>query len=127
MPKEERLRWHPLLATIEPEPGVWLLMSANRRPYGLVQIVKIPRSPSAPEMIRFRAEHAGAPIGYATTLREAVERIHAAETAVQHPRGEGAPPPTTWDEWMLDSARPMGRDLWIAKMRKRYGRDVIPD
>lgn len=127
MRKDDPPRWHPLLAAVEPEPGAWLLLNAHRRPYGLVRIVRIPRTPNTPEMVRFRAEHAGTPIGYATTLREAVERVHAAEIAEQNPRGVGAPPPSTWDEWVRDEQRPHGRDLWIAKLRKRYGRDVIPD
>lgn len=108
-------RWHPLLAAVEPEPGVWILLDSHRRPYGLVQIVKVDA------MTRFRAEHIGMRIGYATTLREAVERVHAAEVESWNPRGVNAPPPTTQAEWMRDAQGPHDvRTLWLARIRRRY-------
>lgn len=113
MPKDNP--WHPLLATIEPEPGTWILLDAHRKPYGLVRIVKID------EMVRFRAEHIGMLIGYSTTLREAVERVHVEEQRSRHPRGVDAPPAATQAEWMRDAQGPHAiREMWLTKIEKRY-------
>lgn len=81
MPRDERPQWHPLLAAVEPEPGVWVLIDTLQKPYGVVTIVRVDG------LVRFRAEHVGNLLGYATTLRAAVERVHSAELRSLLPGG----------------------------------------
>lgn len=66
------MRWHPILATDEPEPGQWLLRDSYGRDYGRVVIVRLDGE------VRFRAEFRGSLLGYTSTLREACENVHAA-------------------------------------------------
>lgn len=109
--------WHPLLAAVEPEPGVWLLLDIHGKPYGMVQIVKVDK------LVRFKAEHIGITLGYGTTLREAVERVHAAEMQSRHPGGLNPEPPRTQAEWMRQAQGPRDlRALWLERIRKRYMR-----
>lgn len=111
MPKDSP-RWHPLLATMEPEPGTWILLDSHGKPYGLVTIVKIE------ERVRFKAEHIGNTIGYATTLREAVERTHAAELATIRPDT----PPKTMEEFYEQAGMRQDdmRNLFLSRLKRRY-------
>ncbi|MFB7843649.1 hypothetical protein [Microbacterium sp. NPDC056052] len=103
MPKDDSPRWHPMLATVEPEPGVWVMIDSLQRPYGLVRIVKVEG------LTRFRAEHIGTLLGYSTTLRAAVERVHDSELRSMFPGSATAPPV---------SKEP--RMAWVAEIRAKY-------
>lgn len=75
------MRWHPILAASEPEPGLWVLVDAMGLQYGRVTVVRVDG------MVRFRAEFRGELLGYGTTLRGACERVHYAFI-----RSHGPPP-----------------------------------
>ncbi|KQX08500.1 MULTISPECIES: hypothetical protein [unclassified Leifsonia] len=64
------MRWHPILAASEPEPGVWVLIDAQDHEYGRVTVVRVNGD------VRFRAEFRGVLIGHGMTLRRACERVH---------------------------------------------------
>jgi hypothetical protein len=66
------MRWHPILAADEPEPGQWHLRDAYDREYGRVVIVRLDGE------VRYRAEFRDELLGYTTTLRRACENVHAA-------------------------------------------------
>lgn len=103
MPHDDPPRWHPLLATVEPEPGVWVMLDSQQRPYGLVRIVKVD------SLTRFRAEHVGTLLGYSTTLRAAVERVHEKELRSMFPGG-GPNEPVARES----------RTAWVAAIRAKY-------
>ncbi len=103
MPRDDQPRWHPLLAAVEPEPGVWVLIDTLQKPYGVVTIVRVDGH------VRFRAEHVGNLLGYATTLRAAVERVHSAELRSLLPGGGP-------NEYVT---RP-SRAPWIEEITARY-------
>ena len=109
MPKDDPPQWHPLLAAIEPEPGVWVMIDSQRRPYGIVRIVKVDG------LTRFRADHVGTLLGYATTLRAAVERVHEMEIRSMFPGG-GANEPIVKES----------RTAWVNEIMTKY-RDARPD
>lgn len=76
---------------------MWVLIDSLQKPYGVVQIVRVDGR------VRVRAEHIGNLIGYATTLRSAVERVHAAELRSLLPGGGPneyvtRPPRAAWIE-----------------------------
>lgn len=64
------MKWHPILAAAEPEPGVWVLIDAQGHEYGRVAVVRLSGD------VRFRAEFRGELLGYGASLREACERVH---------------------------------------------------
>ena len=64
------MRWHPILAADEPEPGQWRLLDSYDREYGRITIVRLDGE------IRYRAEFHGDLLGYGTSLRSACERVH---------------------------------------------------
>ena len=64
------MKWHPILAADEPEPGQWRLLDGYDREYGRVTIVRLDGQ------IRYRAEFRGALLGYDTTLRGACYAVH---------------------------------------------------
>ncbi|MET0887798.1 MAG: hypothetical protein ABWX92_15260 [Mycetocola sp.] len=66
------MKWHPILAATEPEPGIWVLIDAQDHAYGRVAVVRVDGA------VRFRAEFRGELLGYGTTLRGACERVHYA-------------------------------------------------
>lgn len=75
------MRWHPILAASEPEPGVWVMIDGMDREYGRVAVVRVNGS------VRFRAEFRGELLGYGTTLKGACERVH-----YEFIRSHGPPP-----------------------------------
>lgn len=74
--------WHPLLAAVEIEPAVWSLRDQQGE-YGRVALRRTKDGP------RYRCEHRGTLIGWATSLRVACERVHGAYLAAHGP-GAGA-------------------------------------
>ena len=65
------MTWHPVLAAVEVEPAVWSMRDQFRE-YGRVELRRTVDGP------RYRCEHAGTLIGWATTLRRACEGVHEA-------------------------------------------------
>ncbi len=63
--------WHPFLSAEEPEPGVWTLTAQyDSEPYGRVEIRRTEKG------VRYKAELYGQVIGWATTLRVALDQVH---------------------------------------------------
>lgn len=60
------------------------------RDYGSVELRRV-----TPDTLRYRAEHRGNLIGWATTLRVACEHVHAAYIAAH---GPGGGPVADWGE-----------------------------
>ncbi|WP_219086602.1 hypothetical protein [Microbacterium resistens] len=116
MPRETPPRWHPMMSTVEPEPGVWVLLDSMRKPYGVVTIVRVEGR------VRFRAEHVGVMLGWGMSLREACERVHQAEIASMGPGwSTGGPPP---DEAVTRRQEQEGareqRARWVADISAKY-------
>lgn len=78
--------WHPILATVEVETGVWALCD-QRGEYGRIALRRTVDGP------RYRCEFRGELIGWATTLRGACKGVHGAYIASHSPSG---PPNSGW-------------------------------
>lgn len=104
--------WHPLLATVEPEPGVWVMLDPEKRPYGLVRL-----SPTS-EGLRFKAVHAGVVIGWGMSLRGACERIHHAEVSRMTRGFTSGAPGVDELEGRADAER--ARQVWVDELLARY-------
>ena len=73
MPPHDRTKWHPLLNADERTPGVWTMVDSTGRDYGTVRIVREGRA------IVYVSELRGEKLsGRNVTLRQAVEKTHAA-------------------------------------------------
>jgi len=74
--------WHPFLSAEEPQPGVWTLTAQyDSEPYGRVEIRRTSDGP------RYRVELYGQLIGWSTTLRLALDRVHGAYLKTLGPGG----------------------------------------
>ena len=73
--------WHPIVATVELEPGVWV-MRDQFRDYGRIELRRLPGG-----ALRYKAFHDGVHIGWATTLKRACEGVHGAYLAAHGPDG----------------------------------------
>ena len=62
--------WHPILAAMERQPGTWEMIDPDGRVYGRIQIRRVA------DGIRYRTEHQGELLGWATSLRVACEKVH---------------------------------------------------
>lgn len=78
---QEQLRWHPILAAQEHQPGVWTMTDPAGREYGLIEIRR------TTDGVRYRVSHGERVIGWAASLRVATERCHAAFLASLGPQG----------------------------------------
>lgn len=78
-------RWHPILAAVEGPTGMWRILDGFGHEYGRVELRRVNGGADA----RYKAYLRGDHIGWATTLRTACERIHAAYL-LQHGPGGGA-------------------------------------
>lgn len=76
---ERKPTWHPLLATDERSPGVWILVDDLGRDYGRVRIVR------DADAVFYVAERPGERVGRYSTLRASVEAVHAAFVALHRP------------------------------------------
>lgn len=69
--RDDSPRWHPIMAAIERDPGVWTLVDTLDREYGRIEIRR------TLDGIRYRTEApVGTLIGWGTTLRQSCERVH---------------------------------------------------
>ena len=75
--------WHPMLETVEPIPGLWLLVDSFQREYGRVRLVR------RGSEVGYRAEFRGELVGYFLTLRAACFRVHMAFVDSHGRRGDG--------------------------------------
>jgi hypothetical protein len=66
--------WHPILAAVEGPTGVWRMIDPQGREYGRVEIRRVMGGSDT----RYKAVSRGEVLGWATTLREACERVHGA-------------------------------------------------
>lgn len=83
MPDNTRPRWHPLLDAAEPEPGVWTLTAQfESQPHTVIELRRTVDGP------RFRVQVRGELIGWATTLRLAIERGYGERIRQHGPRGQ---------------------------------------
>ncbi|KJL37032.1 hypothetical protein RR49_01144 [Microbacterium ginsengisoli] len=73
--------WHPILAAVETSPAVWELRAPDGKPYGRVELRRTVDGP------RYRCEHRGELLGWATTLRLGCERVHQAYVRGHGPAG----------------------------------------
>ncbi|MFF2493264.1 hypothetical protein [Agromyces sp. NPDC058064] len=84
MPPREEPRWHPILAAVETEFGVWVLSDQYGHEYGRVRIVRVDGVP------RYRGELGGELLGYGGTLREACARVHQAWISAHGPQARSS-------------------------------------
>lgn len=82
--------WHPILAAIEEPPGVWHMVDPVGREYGLIELRRVDGGE-----LRYKATRLGEVLGWASTLREACNRVHAAFLAAH---GPGGGPVADWGE-----------------------------
>lgn len=75
--------WHALLDVVEDPTGTWRLVDDQQREYGRVEIRRVMNGTDT----RYRASFRGEVIGWATTLKDAVERVHAAFIRSHGPQG----------------------------------------
>lgn len=75
------MTWHPIFAADEREPTIWTMVDSLSHEYGRIELRRTPDGP------RYRCEHAGEVIGWATTLRVATERVHQAYLRTHGPGG----------------------------------------
>ncbi|WP_119697061.1 hypothetical protein [Microbacterium halotolerans] len=79
-------RWHPIFQTVEHEPGVWTLYDTLGKPQAVIELRRTEVGP------RYRVEWAGKVLGWATSLKVAVERAYAAYvSSLGHQGGPNEP------------------------------------
>jgi hypothetical protein len=70
---QPQTKWHPLLNADERTPGVWTMVDSTGRDYGTVRIVR-----EGGSIVYVSALHREMLGGRNVTLRQAVEKVHAA-------------------------------------------------
>ncbi|WES66022.1 hypothetical protein P0L94_08085 [Microbacter sp. GSS18] len=80
---ESKREWHPILAAVEGPPGVWRMVDPQGHEYGRVEIRRVMNGTD----VRYKAIWRGDVLGWATTLREACERVHMAFIRSHGPQG----------------------------------------
>lgn len=81
--------WHPILAAIEREPGHWDMVDPMGKTYGHIEVRR------TPDGLRYRCEHRGELIGWATSLRVGCAQIHQAYIRAHSPGGG----PSAYGNW----------------------------
>lgn len=76
-------KWHPIMAAIEGPTGVWIMADPQGREYGRIEIRRVMGGAET----RYKAIWRGEVIGWATSLKTACERVHAAYIAAHGPGG----------------------------------------
>lgn len=80
----EEPKWHPIMAAVEGPPLTWRMLDTYGREYGRVRVVRVDGEPT------YRAEFRGEHLGYESTLRVAVERVHSVFIRAHTPGGAAA-------------------------------------
>ena len=73
----ERIRWHPILAAKECEPGHWEMFAQYEVKYGDVRLVRRDGTLGYRAMVLRPGSTAPIEAGFTDTLRAAVEKVHA--------------------------------------------------
>jgi hypothetical protein len=68
--------WHPLLAAVETEPGVWLMVAQFGEPYAIIQLVEIGKERGYRVVTANEKREDRRLIGYYTNLRAATQAAH---------------------------------------------------
>lgn len=63
-------RWHPIMLARESPPAHWIFLDSKREVAGRIELRRTDDGP------RYRVEHRGQLIGWATSLKVASERLH---------------------------------------------------
>lgn len=85
---------HPIMPAAEGPTGVWRMVDAPGRDYGLLEICRVMNGADT----RCKTTWRGEVIGWAITLREACERVHQAYLRAH---GPGGAPMAGWgDAWL---------------------------
>ena len=75
--------WHPILCAHEGPAGTWRMIDAQGRTYGSIEIRRVMDGAE----VRYKAVYRDVVIGWATSLRVACERVHAAYVKDHGPGG----------------------------------------
>jgi hypothetical protein len=73
--------WHPILNTVEREPGVWTLLGPLDVEYGRIEIRRTDQG------VKCRCELFGELIGWGNSLKYSCMRVHRAYLASLGPQG----------------------------------------
>lgn len=92
-------QWHPLLAAVEPEPGVWVMVAQYGEQYGVIRMVR--RGSEVGYRADLGAEGERGLVGYFRTLRAACVAVHRRWIAAHGP-----------DPWGQQRKRPQQPDTW---------------
>ena len=79
--REDGPRWHPQLLARESPPGHWKLLDARDQVAGTIGLRRTDDGP------RYRVEHRGELLGWATSLTVASERLHRVIISSAAPSG----------------------------------------
>ncbi|WP_022877623.1 hypothetical protein [Microbacterium sp. B19] len=79
--REDGPRWHPQLLARENPPAHWVMLGARNEVAGTIELRRTDDGP------RYRVEHGGQLIGWATSLKVAAERLHRAIISAPVPGG----------------------------------------
>lgn len=74
-------RWHPLLLARESPPAHWSMLDSWDRVVGTIDLCR------TADGLRYRVEHRGELIGWATSLKIASERLHRVIISAAAPGG----------------------------------------
>jgi len=80
---EDRGDWHPILAAVEGPTGTWRMIAPDGSQYGTIEIRRVMNG----DDVRYRVVRRGEVLGWATTLREACQRVHRVYIDAHGPRG----------------------------------------
>lgn len=69
-------RWHPLLAAVEAEPGVWYMVTPDGRCYGIIRTLEIGGERGYRAVTWAERSADRRLIGYYRTLKRAAEATH---------------------------------------------------
>jgi len=70
-------KWHPLLAAIETEPGVWLMVAQFGEPYAIIRLIEIAKERGYRVVTANEKREDRELVGYYTTLRAATAAAHS--------------------------------------------------
>lgn len=79
--RDEGPHWHPQLLARETSPAHWVMMNARGEVGGTIELRRTGDGP------RYRVEAAGEPLGWATSLKTASERLHRVIISAGVPSG----------------------------------------
>lgn len=74
-------RWHPQLLARESPPAQWVMLDSRHVEAGRIELRRTEAGP------RYRVEHRGTVLGWATSLKVASERLHRAIISEGAPAG----------------------------------------